>query len=633
MTSAIPPLSRATTWPSLEAALETLSSNLGDLEGVWRYRDAESKVVGAVVRCGTENGGLCHSLRLGANGWEIGAMPTPRPLFRLPELQESKGSSQPVLFVEDEQSAEVAAELGFVATTIAGGSRAANESNLNPLRGRRIWILRGSKADSREAGLASVKLEKAGASEVRIVRLQGTDADVNLADLVATAKSQGDSTEDIRRAIEGLASQTRPSVLASTEPVQEVRTKKSTGEWQGPQLICLQDVEDREVQWLWTNRIPLGSITLLVGNPGCGKSYLTTDLAARVTRGMGWPLNEGQAPQGDVLFVANEDEPSVIRRRLDCAGADLRRVQLLQGRKMLIGGKQSISPFNLQDLALLQDTLDIYPKAKLVIIDPLGDVLGDKVDAHRDNEIRAVLNPLQTLAREKNVAVALVCHTRKAAVTHADDATLGSRGIVGVSRSVLHLTVDPEDEARERKFLLPGKSNLGKRAAGLAFRIGNRGCLEWETAPVQEHADDVFAARQQGKRRGPEPKKRDEAAEWLLDLLRTGPRLVTEVHQSAKEAGLAKATIERARKSLGIIPKKSGFNGPWTWGLPPDLRSNEEDHEGGEEAEQPGCLRESSIKMDRCDEGTQSGETCHSSPAIAGNSPSFESEEFRQNRN
>lgn len=36
--------------------------------------------------------------------------------------------------------------------------------------------------------------------------------------------------------------------------------------------------------WLWPERVALGSLTLVVGDPGIGKSYLTLDMAARVSR-------------------------------------------------------------------------------------------------------------------------------------------------------------------------------------------------------------------------------------------------------------------------------------------------------------------------------------------------------------
>ena len=100
-----------------------------------------------------------------------------------------------------------------------------------------------------------------------------------------------------------------------------------------PILTCLADVEPREVKWLWSGRIPLGRITLLVGRPGEGKSFLTTDIAARVTTGSPWPDGRGNAPKGSVIIISAEDDPAdTIRPRLDAHHADARRVHLLYNR-------------------------------------------------------------------------------------------------------------------------------------------------------------------------------------------------------------------------------------------------------------------------------------------------------------
>lgn len=50
-------------------------------------------------------------------------------------------------------------------------------------------------------------------------------------------------------------------------------------------LRCLADVPAAPTPWLWPGRIPRAAVTLLVGDPGRGKSLLTLDVAARVTTG------------------------------------------------------------------------------------------------------------------------------------------------------------------------------------------------------------------------------------------------------------------------------------------------------------------------------------------------------------
>ncbi|HEY4232875.1 MAG TPA: AAA family ATPase, partial [Lacipirellulaceae bacterium] len=38
------------------------------------------------------------------------------------------------------------------------------------------------------------------------------------------------------------------------------------------------DVSAQPVQWLWPGRIPIGKVTLLVGDPGLGKSLIALDV-------------------------------------------------------------------------------------------------------------------------------------------------------------------------------------------------------------------------------------------------------------------------------------------------------------------------------------------------------------------
>ena len=86
-----------------------------------------------------------------------------------------------------------------------------------------------------------------------------------------------------------------------------------------PVLVNLADVTPRPVRWLWPGRIPLGKLTLIAGEPGLGKSFLTLDLAARVTTGNPWPddPNGYNAASSVVILSAEDDIEDTIAPRLD----------------------------------------------------------------------------------------------------------------------------------------------------------------------------------------------------------------------------------------------------------------------------------------------------------------------------
>src|SRR6266699_522383 len=82
-----------------------------------------------------------------------------------------------------------------------------------------------------------------------------------------------------------------------------------------------KDVTRRPVSWLWPGRIALGKLTLIIGDPGTGKSYLTHDLVAKVTTGNAWPDSSGKAPLTHVIIVNAEDDPEdTLCPRLDILG-------------------------------------------------------------------------------------------------------------------------------------------------------------------------------------------------------------------------------------------------------------------------------------------------------------------------
>ncbi len=63
------------------------------------------------------------------------------------------------------------------------------------------------------------------------------------------------------------------------------------GKWIGKkaEVVSFDKVTPTEIDWLWPNHIPLGMLTLIAGDPGVGKSFLTLYMASIVSSGQGWP--------------------------------------------------------------------------------------------------------------------------------------------------------------------------------------------------------------------------------------------------------------------------------------------------------------------------------------------------------
>lgn len=337
---------------------------------------------------------------------------------------------------------------------------------------------------------------------------------------------------------------------------------RKTRQRREPKLTRMAEIEARPTSWLWPGRIAEGRITLICGMAGLGKSFLTCDVAARVSIGANWP-DDSQSSSGSVIFASTEDDPhDTIRPRLDAHGADVTRIHLLEGITLTKGDQVGETAFTLQDVAMLESSLKRVGDCKLVVIDPIGSYLGSGINSHKDDEVRSVLTPVSKLAERYRVAVLIVAHRRKSSANYADDTVLGSRAFTAVARTVFHLS--PDSEKRERRLLLPGKNNLAAVASGLAFTIsGNPAHIVWESDAIELTADDALAMEEDEG----DLSARDEAVRWLKFALASGPRPGKEIQEKAEADGIKNRTLRRASEKLGVIKGPSGFGGKWEWRL------------------------------------------------------------------
>ena len=337
-----------------------------------------------------------------------------------------------------------------------------------------------------------------------------------------------------------------------------------------PVLISLADVEPEPIRWLWPGRIALGKVTLIAGDPGLGKSFLTLDLAARVSRGSPWPDDRNTfAPLGSAVILSAEDDlADTIRPRLDAAEADVTRIIALQAVKLDDpdeDGESSTLPFILErDLPALEATIKALEGCRLVVIDPITAYLG-RADSHKNADIRGLLAPLSEIAGRHKVAVVAVTHLNKSTGIKAVYRTTGSLAFVAAARAVWAVTKDRENPSR--RLFLPVKNNLGNDQTGLAYELRDVGrgipCVAWDPEPVSIEADEALESE-----RDTEKTDREAANEWLTTALADGPMDATDVLNEAKENGYTGKTVRRAAKDLRVVKRKTGFKGPWQWSLP-----------------------------------------------------------------
>lgn len=326
----------------------------------------------------------------------------------------------------------------------------------------------------------------------------------------------------------------------------------------------LSTVEPEDITWLWPGRIARGKLTLIAGDPGLGKSFMTLDIAARLSTGASWP-DGGSAPTADVLLLTAEDGVAdTIVPRLQRMGADMDRVHVLES--VLDPKDDHERLFRLRtDLAALEDAVEqVHPA--VVVVDPLSAYLAG-IDSHRSAEVRSALAPLMTLGERTGVTPLCTAHLSKAESRSAIYRISGSLDFVAAARAAFLVAEDPEEDSR--RLVLPMKMNIAEKPPGIGFSILD-GAVVWDNRPVTVSLFDVLTPNR-------ESRTKLEAAKLLLrEVLAGGPVSEPEVEAQAKREGIGPRTLRRAKESLGVASEKKGIIGGWEWSLPIPERSKTE---------------------------------------------------------
>jgi len=471
---------------------------------------------------------------------------TRRVLYRLPKILDAVANGETIYLVEGEKDVHAIEAAGGTATTNPGGAGKWRSDYTDTLRGAHVIII----ADRDQAGYTHAQTVAAAlsrtATSVRTVQpAAGKDPHDHL--------TGGHSLDDFTDATPPAGSDP-----LDTAPADDERPDRRLV------LTPASTIRPRRVHWCWDERIARGTLALLAGPEGLGKSTMAYWLAARITRGE-LPGEDHGTPRA-VLVCATEDSwEHTIVPRLMATGADLTlvyRVEVKRFDDITIG------------LSLPRDLADLRQAATdtgaaLLILDPLMSRLSEALDTHKDGEVRRALEPLVGVADDVDMAIVGLIHHNKSGSSDPLSLVMASKAFTAVARSVHTIIKDPDDETETRRLFGTPKNNLGRiDLPVLSFTItrwtydtddgpGDTGQLIWGA--------DVDGTIGEAIRRATEdPTIRSavsEARDWLSDYMYAhGPRVPSEdIKRAAEKAGHAIATVKRARQVLRVQVEFEGF--------------------------------------------------------------------------
>ncbi|MGB3044601.1 MAG: AAA family ATPase [Xanthobacteraceae bacterium] len=224
--------------------------------------------------------------------------------------------------------------------------------------------------------------------------------------------------------------------IAARDAIEESRPEQSEPEKSktGFNARELMSMEFPPIHYVVPGYIAEGC-TILAGASKLGKSWLVLQAATAVA--MGGTCLGGQCEQGDVLYLALEDNGRRLKERLKMQNpvAGL----LKQEMPACLQFEPEWPRADMGGLQKIIDWLTAHPNAKLVIIDVLkmfrANRKGNKNPYDLDYED---IGPLSKIAAAFNVAIVVVHHTNKGALSSDPfDRVNGTGGISGAADTTL----------------------------------------------------------------------------------------------------------------------------------------------------------------------------------------------------
>lgn len=325
---------------------------------------------------------------------------------------------------------------------------------------------------------------------------------------------------------------------------QDSKRKHEDNEPTSLKVVCLANVEVAEVSWLWYPRIPFGKFSLLEGDPGVGKSYVTLAIATAKSNGVALP-GDTREDMCSVLIASAEDGLSdTIKPRLAAMGANTDVIHAVEGLFTL-----NDNGFEMLEAAIIE-TLP-----GLIIIDPLVAYLSGEMDINKANQVRYATSRLAALAEKYNAAVLAVRHLTKGGSQKAIYRGLGSVDFTAAARSVLMAGADPDDP--NIRGIVHIKSNLAPTADSIGYELrrGDSIPFVW-TATCNLTEEKLMAVPDKAGKSA-----LNEAKEFLREFLDGREVEYSEITAEAKERDIKTATLNRAKKELCVITQRRGIPG------------------------------------------------------------------------
>ncbi|MHA1587462.1 MAG: AAA family ATPase [Candidatus Thorarchaeota archaeon] len=309
-----------------------------------------------------------------------------------------------------------------------------------------------------------------------------------------------------------------------------------------PSSLRLSDLNSMaDVNWLWDEWIPKGALTLVVGETGVGKSWLSCYFIACAMGMIEWPSRASKLKH-KVCLLETESMRSEYGRRLTRMGLKDDDGLVLPYREE--EGKWYV-PKLPGDLEELVEPFIEDGNPWVLVVDSLS---GAHQMRENDSEMRTLLQALSGFADKHSIPVIAMHHLNKKKGQDrgllATERVRGSSTIAQFARSIVGLE-QPTQDGRIHVHSL--KSTFARKPDPFGFRITEMGTLEiCEPPEVKKSRATIYYAK-----------------EFLQDLLaKEGAMKASAVIASGLEEGFGETMLRRAREKLHVISDRGKWKLP-----------------------------------------------------------------------
>lgn len=316
-------------------------------------------------------------------------------------------------------------------------------------------------------------------------------------------------------------------------------------------VVAAAAVKSREPVWFWENRLEMGTVAILQGEKGAGKSTWLRCFAAVATGGAVLPMaSKTKKKWGKVLYFAGEESVDTrVQPCLEAAGADLDGVFIADSHGHF--GRRLELPADCDKLKAAVKSMGVA----LVIVDPLFNFLSPSADLSGPTEpARTYMRRVGEVAAETGCLILLSRNLQKRRSDGALSAGRGSLELANCARSVLHAQGVPNGT---EKALAVAACNSGTASAEtITYRIGDRdgfGVIHM-TGTTSASADELVS----GESGHLDRSLMDQCKALVQAVLGTERVASTTIKARAEAAGLAMRTVQAAAQSLGVWYEREG---------------------------------------------------------------------------